>query len=96
LCRPAVQVHLAADGSVSLHGATRKIVKSYEALKKIVTVGNKRRIMAGSGSAASTKSHTVLTLHLAITDKDLSDGNDSRSAKLHLVVLAGTCALFVA
>ena len=83
------QIHIQPSGSVELHGATRKVVKSYDVLRKLVASGDRRCIKAGSAPQASPKSHTVLTLHISITDKDLSDGNDSRSAKLHFVVLAG-------
>jgi hypothetical protein len=105
------------NGVSEVHGATRKVVRSYDALQQIILKGNKRRVMDKSGDVGSIagmvavcfpefmpgafvsagsalqaeepRSHTVLTLYISITDNDLSDGNESRSSKLHLVDLAG-------
>ena len=78
-------------GEIVLDGVTRRVVHSYESLAKFLAEGTKRRTTASTNmNAVSSRSHAILTLHVVVTDNDLSDGNDSRRAKLHLVDLAGS------
>ena len=80
------------DGYFFLPTLTRPVVHSREELLELIRVGNEHRNVAATAqNSRSSRSHTILTLHIEKRVQSATDKNELLiSSKLNLVDLAGS------
>jgi hypothetical protein len=85
--------HDSREGGRGLYveGISEHAVESSESLLKLLAQGQARRMVGQTNmNEHSSRSHSVFTLHIAVSDVDDKEGATQTVAKLHLVDLAGS------
>ena len=81
----------AKKGSVIVQGLEEKVVQSKESVLKILEEGSlKRQTAATKMNASSSRSHTIFTITVTITEKSIVGQEKYIEGKLNLVDLAGS------
>jgi len=92
--RKDLHIHEDSSGSgrgIYVEGLSEHIVQSSEVVLRLLAEGQARRMVGQTNmNEKSSRSHSILTLHIAVSAIEDKDGLSRTVAKLHLVDLAGS------